>query len=291
MTEAIVKYNVNGDIETLQRTAKMLAVSGFFDAKGPPEVQIAQMATKILAGAELGFGPFASVQGIHLIQGKPAIGANLMAAAVKSHPSYDYRVRKMDDTECEIEFFETIGGKRESLGISGFTKKDAEAAGLMSNPTWKKYPKNMLFARAMSNGVRFYTPDVFNGSPVYVPEELGANVDGDGNVIDTTWTESPKPPSPAPTQPAPEVDFGGVGDGPFDDVPEPQSEPLPQTLVKKLHATGVHLYGKEWDDKRPALVSAITKQRTESSKELTIEEAQRLIEGMENKIAAQPVAA
>ena len=29
----------------------------------------------------------------------------------------------------------------------------------------------MLFARAMSNGVKWYTPDVFAG-PVYVPEEM-----------------------------------------------------------------------------------------------------------------------
>jgi hypothetical protein len=31
----------------------------------------------------------------------------------------------------------------------------------------------MLFARAMSNGCKWYTPDVFNG-PVYVPEEMQA---------------------------------------------------------------------------------------------------------------------
>ncbi|RDT44717.1 hypothetical protein DXF87_27490, partial [Enterobacter roggenkampii] len=35
-----------------------------------------------------------------------------------------------------------------------------------------KFPKNMLFARAMSNGVKWFTPDVFSG-PVYTPEELG----------------------------------------------------------------------------------------------------------------------
>lgn len=29
----------------------------------------------------------------------------------------------------------------------------------------------MLFARAMSNGVKWFTPDVFRG-PVYVPEEM-----------------------------------------------------------------------------------------------------------------------
>jgi hypothetical protein len=46
--------------------------------------------------------------------------------------------------------------------------------------SWEKYPSNMLFARAISSGVRIYCPDVFNGNLVYVPEELGAPVNEDG---------------------------------------------------------------------------------------------------------------
>jgi hypothetical protein len=38
-----------------------------------------------------------------------------------------------------------------------------------------KFPANMLFARAISNGVKWFTPDVFQG-PVYVPEEMGGVV-------------------------------------------------------------------------------------------------------------------
>jgi hypothetical protein len=48
--------------------------------------------------------------------------------------------------------------------------EDAKKAGTKN---LDKYPKNMLFARAISNGVKWYTPDVFAG-PVYVPEEMGA---------------------------------------------------------------------------------------------------------------------
>ncbi len=84
MTE-LVKYQ-DVDLDNLQRMAKMLAYSGYFDASTNEAVAVAQMATKILAGRELGYGPFASVQGIHVIKGKPALSANLMAAAVKAHP-------------------------------------------------------------------------------------------------------------------------------------------------------------------------------------------------------------
>jgi hypothetical protein len=173
VSNEITKYDVNMD--DLQRMAKMLAMSGYFEASGDASTQIAQMATKILAGRELGYGPFASVQGIHVIKGKPTLSANLMAAAVKAHPRYDYRVRKMDNDEVSIEFFED----KQSLGVSTFNKADANAAGTQN---LGKFPRNMLFARAMSNGVRWYCPDVFYGNTVYAPEELGATVDDDGNV-------------------------------------------------------------------------------------------------------------
>ena len=62
-----------------------------------------------------------------------------------------------------------------------------------------KFPRNMLFARAISNGARWYCPDLFNGNAVYVPEELGAVVDGDGNVIDQTPSSRLlSAPAPAP---------------------------------------------------------------------------------------------
>ncbi len=173
MTE-LVKYQ-DVDLENLQRMAGMLAASGYFESSTDGKTAIAQMATKILAGRELGYGPFASVQGIHVIKGKPALSANLMAAAVKAHPRYDYKVTKMSNEEVIIEFFEN----KESNGSSSFTLKDANAAGTQN---LQKFARNMLFARAMSNGVRWYCPDVFYGNAVYTPEELGVAVDGDGNV-------------------------------------------------------------------------------------------------------------
>ena len=50
-----------------------------------------------------------------------------------------------------------------------------------------KFPRNMLFARAMSNGQKWYCPDAFNGATVYTPEELGAETDENGDIIPGTW--------------------------------------------------------------------------------------------------------
>lgn len=180
-TELARRTDVIASLDDVQRVAKLLAVSSYFDAKGDNPAAIAQLATKILAGREMGFEPFASVQGIHIIQGKPTVSAQLMAAAVKRSGKYDYRVRRMDGDACEVEFFQrTDGGKWDSLGKSTFTLADAKSAGTQN---LAKYARNMMFARAMSNGVKWYCPDVFT-SGVYTPEEMGAAVDGEGEIIE-----------------------------------------------------------------------------------------------------------
>lgn len=205
MNELVRAADVN--LDDIQRMAKMMVVSGYFDAAKDVTQGIAQLAVKILAGRELGYGPFASAQGIHVIQGKPTLSANLMAAAVKNHPHYDYKVRKMSNDGVSIEFFED----GQSLGTSEFTAQDAQTAGLTGKEMYKKFARNMLFARALSNGVRWYCPDVFNGSTVYVPEELGATVDMDtGEIIEA--------PAQSANPQIDEVDFGMASqpeDNPF----------------------------------------------------------------------------
>ena len=179
-------------VDDLARIGKMMAVSGYFqDAR-----EAAQAAVKVQAGMEMGFGPFTSMTGIHIIQVRPSVGANLMASAVKTNPRYDYRVREMTDQVCRIEFFEIIGGKRESIGVSEFTLADGKKAGTKN---LDKFPRNMLFARAMSNGIRWFCPDAFNGSTVYTPEELGADVDEDGNIIDVEVIQPKAEPEPVVT--------------------------------------------------------------------------------------------
>lgn len=141
-----------------------------------------QAIVKVLAGRELGIGPIASMTGINIIKGKPALGANLMASCVRRSGRYDYRVKELTPQNAVIEFFEIIGGKRESIGISSFSIAEAQKAGTQN---LEKFPRNMLFARALSNGVRWYCPDA-TGGPVYTPEELGAPVNGDGEIIESS---------------------------------------------------------------------------------------------------------
>lgn len=164
-----------------------------------------QAIVKVLAGRELGIGPIASMTGIHIIKGKPSLGANLLASCLKRSGRYDYRVKELTDKNVSLEFFEVIGGKRESIGVSSFSFAEAQKAGTQN---LDKFPRNMLFARALSNGVRWFCPDV-TGGPVYTPEELGASVNGDGEIIESSaklvTPEQPKqaPPPAQQVEPAP----------------------------------------------------------------------------------------
>jgi hypothetical protein len=163
------------EMDTME-LGRVLAKSGFFsDAKDASKAVV-----KVLAGRELGFGPIASMTGVYIVKGKPTLSANMMAAAVKRSQKYDYRVAEHTEDRCKIVFYQ----EGEEVGVSEFTMQDAKRAGLGGH-NWSKYPKNMLFARALSNGVKWHCPDVMNGQPVYTPDELGAEVDGEtGEIID-----------------------------------------------------------------------------------------------------------
>lgn len=164
------------NMSDVERAAKAMSASGFFK----DSTQAAQAVVKILAGQELGFGPFASMTGVNIIQGKPVLAANLLAAAVKRAGKYNYRVTTQTEKECVLTWYEGS----ESVGTSSFTMDEAARAGLSTKDNWKKYPSDMLFARALSRGQKRYAPDVFNGATVYTPDEMGAVVNDEGNVIE-----------------------------------------------------------------------------------------------------------
>jgi hypothetical protein len=143
---------------------KALAESKYFsDAK-----EASQAVVKVLAGQELGIGPIAAMSGIYIVKGKVVIGGNILASIIKASQKYEYEIIDHGNETCVIEFFE----ENKSIGISKFTIEDAEMAELLKKDNWKFYPKNMLFNRALSNGAKWFCPDLFNGQSVYTPGEL-----------------------------------------------------------------------------------------------------------------------
>jgi len=235
MSNAIEIYN---QFDQLQKAATALQASGYFK----DVTSQAQAVVKVMAGAELGLPPFAAMTGINIIQGKPVLGANVIATLVKNDPRYDYRVKLCTDQECIIEWFED----KQFSGVSTFNLDEAKRAGLNGKDNWTKYPSDMLFARAISRGARRYAPGIFGGSPVYTPDEMGAEVDADGNVVVEAGEWKPEQ-APAEPLPAPSslmtIDMAnsiknkeGVL---YKDLPTDKLSYMHNELIRKLEANGL----------------------------------------------------
>lgn len=141
--------------------AKVMAGSGFY-----PDARTAQQAVALMIlGRHFGLTAAQSLTAIHVVKGKPMLHYSAILAKVRQHPDYDYRIVEHNERSCEIEFF--LHG--ESVGKSKFTEADAKKQGTQN---MDKHAKTMLLARAASNGVKWYCPDVLNGMPVYVQGEI-----------------------------------------------------------------------------------------------------------------------
>jgi hypothetical protein len=141
---------------------EVFAKSGMF-----PDIKTqAQAVVKIMAGRELNLSPFQSMSSIYIVNGKLALVAQAMSGLINKSKQYKYVVKNLTDEACTIEIM-----KDDTLtGVSTFTIKDAAKAGLVNKDVWKNYPRNMLFARALSNACRWYCPEVIQG--YYTYEEL-----------------------------------------------------------------------------------------------------------------------
>jgi hypothetical protein len=184
---------------------QVLAKSGYFK----DTTDQAQAVAKVLAGQELGIGPVAALRGISFVMNKMTLDAGLVAALIQRSGRYDYRVIAHTEQECRIAFYDN--GKQ--VGESRFTMADAQKAGLAGKDMWAKYPRNMLFARALTNGARWYCPGVFFGA-VYTPDEVQET---------PPPTEAGPAPTPAPQPQAAESEQAAE----VEDVADVAEQPAP----------------------------------------------------------------
>jgi hypothetical protein len=237
------------DLNEVMTFAQVAVRSGTFGLKN-----IEEAAFRILYGRELGMSVFQSIMGIDIIQGRPGLKAGTVASLIQRSGRYEYRVGDWDHLKCVIEFFD--GGQ--VLGKSTFTIEDAKRAQVYKEGSnWSKYPKAMLFARAITQGARAYCPSIFFG-PVYSSEELADGVEYvDAQIVETPPEVQPEPEVKATkkpskkAEPAPEPE--PVAEQPADDPPF-DDEPAVETVadkVKKLDAWAERV-AKRFEDKGQA---------------------------------------
>ena len=153
-------------IDDAERLARIAVASGLTALRRPEEA-----AVILLTGRELGLAPMQSLRGIHVVQGRPVLSADLMVAIVRrSGLCASWRTVESTPEVCTIET------RRE--GESDSTRKtwtmaDASRAGLTAKGgNWKAYPTQMLRHRCAADLAREVYPDVVLG--LYDPDELGA---------------------------------------------------------------------------------------------------------------------
>lgn len=169
-------------VSDIEKMAGAIAKSGFFGMKTIEQA----MALMFIAQAE-GKHPATAAQEYHVIQGKPALKADAMMARFQAAGG---RVEWLayTDTEVRGKFSHASGGTVEISWTIDMAKK----ANLTGKDTWKNYPRQMLRARVISEGIRTVYPGVAVG--VYTPEEV-QDFDN-GVIIDNANAQSPTDTSP-----------------------------------------------------------------------------------------------
>ena len=166
MSQEVVR-SAGDELESIMRYAKVFVESGMFPDIG----SVSKAAVKIMAGLEHGMKQFEAMNSFDIIQGKCTMTANCMGRMIQASGKYNYRVAAITDTLCELEFSQRFANEWRIIGKSSFSIAEARKAGVKN---LEKYPRNMLFARAMSNGAKWFCPDVFKTAP-YTAEEMGGS--------------------------------------------------------------------------------------------------------------------
>ncbi len=154
MSEAMVKAS---DLDGLMRVADMLGKAGPMlpaHIKSPGEA-----LAVIMAGAELGIPPMASLRGIHLVKGKVGMDYSLMIGLMR-RAGYGVQWVTKSATRCELLLTHRDGTTHAEV----WDVERAKKAGLWGGAgSWSNYPEAMLTARCTSSAARAFAGDVLAG--------------------------------------------------------------------------------------------------------------------------------
>lgn len=270
--------------EPTARLAEAIANTEFVPAslRGKP----AAITAAILYGSELGLGPIKSLQSIDVIDGRPAVNAEMARALALSH-GHELVVVESTTTRCVVR------GRRvnsSEFATVTWTMDDAKRAGLDGRQNWRKHPRRMLQARATAELCHLLFADAIGGMP-FTLEEIADDSDTGGVIGEvkaqrtahraarktTVEAEGPALPGDEPDDPSPATE-------PAPD-PEPADPKATRAQVTKLQTVYGSLGITDRAEKL-ATASQIVGRPLESSNDLTKEECGTLIDTLEKVAAA-----
>lgn len=147
-------------LSDIEKMGAYIAKSGLFGIKTPEQA----IALMLIAQAE-GKHPATAAQEYNVIQGRPALKADAMMARFQAAGG-KAQWGTYTDQKVVGTFSHPQGGTVEIT----WTFEQAKKIGLTGKDNWKNYPRAMLRARVISEGIRTVYPGVAVG--IYTPEEV-----------------------------------------------------------------------------------------------------------------------
>lgn len=237
-------------------------------------------------GNALNIPPMTAIQGVHVIQGKPTLSADLMAALVR-RAGHKLRVQVDDAPEAVAQLIRA--DDPDFTYECRWDMERAKRADLLGKGTWKAHPKAMLKARAIAEVVREGASEVLHGV-IYTADELGAEVvDGEEVTVNTETGEIVANASDT-TGDAIAQEHAAQDEYAEDKAEETLNQPITPGQLKKI---GAMMREQEITDRTAALnyVAAVIGRDISSRNDLTKHEAHAVIEALDKDAAALKVAA
>lgn len=285
MTELAVRTNTSGaTLDSKIRYAQLMADAGLLPQayrNNPANVLIAQEF-----GEALGIPTIQAINSIHVIEGKPSASSDLMAALVR-RAGHKLRVTKEKTDDGWTVTAEIIRRDDPEFTYRAiWDNEKASKAGLLNKRgPWLNYPDQMMRSRAISEVCRDGASDALYGV-VYTPEELGADVSAEGNVVAVQMAPS----APESIQQAIARDYSDpepmpasqdVSDGPYNAGDAPV---LPDDLRTAAQSKKLAILIRENQlerDEALAWMSGLIGRDLDSTKHLTKAEASTVIDALE----------
>jgi hypothetical protein len=142
--------------QDLQGMARAVAASGLFGMKSPEQA----LALMLVAQAE-GQHPATITQDYDIIQGKAARKTHSVLARFQQMGG-QVEWHELTDQVADATFAHKAGGKLRMT----WTFEQAKKAGLTGKDNWKNYPRAMLRARCIAEGIRAVYPAALGGMMV-----------------------------------------------------------------------------------------------------------------------------
>lgn len=187
MTTALAVREITPNvINTVMQLAPILKDSRLFGV-----ATVEQAAAICLKGHELGLGFTASLEFIHIVQGKPTLSPRgALAILYQSGQMETIKItdKKKDNLpwSCEVTM-KRRGGIEYTIE---YTMDDAKRAGLIkTDSAWQSYAGNMLRWRAVGFCIDVVAPDIIGG--MKRADEFGALVNSEGDIVEAEWTPAP----------------------------------------------------------------------------------------------------